>query len=82
MGYLVKATAQSFDPLRRNTVPILQEAGWAPGQFWTGAKKFAPIVSRFQDRPGASDWLHQSSAEVKNSGNQTSSSLCVFVTGM
>jgi hypothetical protein len=43
----------------KDPVPIVQEAGWAPGQVWTGAENLAPpgfdlrtiqpIVSRYTD---------------------------------
>jgi hypothetical protein len=82
MGWLVKAKSQSFCPYKRNMVPIPQEAGWAPRPAWTCAKKFSPMWIWLQDRPGASESLHQSSAEVKNGGSQTSTSLYVFVTCM
>ena len=28
---------------RENPVPIVQEAGWAPGPVWTGAENLAPL---------------------------------------
>ena len=31
----------SFTP-RKDPVPIVQEAGWAPGPVWTGAENLAP----------------------------------------
>jgi hypothetical protein len=43
----------------KDPVPILQEAGWAPGAVWTGAENLAqpgfdprtaqPVVSRYTD---------------------------------
>jgi hypothetical protein len=38
-------------------VPIVQEAGWAPGPVWTGSENFAPTVIRFPDRPARSQAL-------------------------
>jgi len=35
----------------RDPVPIIQEAGWAPGLVWTGAKNLAP--------PGFNHWTIQ-----------------------
>ena len=32
---------------RRDPVPIVQEAGWAPGQVWTGAENLAPHQDSF-----------------------------------
>ena len=43
--------------LGKEPVPILQEAGWAPGPVWTNAKKLAPTGIRFPDRPGRSQQL-------------------------
>ena len=28
----------------RDLVPIVQEAGWAPGPVWTGAENLAPLL--------------------------------------
>ena len=30
-------------PLEKDLVPIVQEAGWAPGPVWMGAENLAPI---------------------------------------
>jgi hypothetical protein len=38
-------------PPERDPVPIVQEAGWAPGQVWTGAENLAP--------PGFDPWTLQ-----------------------
>lgn len=42
MWHLVKATAQSFDPLKRNNLPTPQEAGWAEGIFGRVRKDLNP----------------------------------------
>ena len=34
----------------KDPVPIVQEAGWAPGPVWTGAENFAPTGIRSPDR--------------------------------
>jgi len=42
----------------KDPVPILQEAGWAPGPVWTGAKS-RPHRDSIPDRPALSrytDW--------------------------
>ena len=36
-------------PRERNPVPIVYEAGWAPGLLWTGAEKSRPLL-RFEPR--------------------------------
>jgi len=42
----------------KDPVPILQEVGWAPGQFWTGGKP-RPHRDSIPDRPGRSPSLYQ-----------------------
>jgi hypothetical protein len=39
-----------FTP-RKDSVPIVQEAEWAPGSVWTGAENLAPTEIRSPDRP-------------------------------
>jgi hypothetical protein len=41
--WVVKVTLRPLYPRERDPVPILQEAGWAPGLVWTGAGNLAPI---------------------------------------
>ena len=43
-----------FTPGKETPVSILQEAGWAPGPFWTGAENLTPTEIRFPDRPARS----------------------------
>ena len=38
----------------KDPVPIVQEAGWAPGPVWTGAEDLAPTGIRSLDRPARS----------------------------
>jgi hypothetical protein len=44
--------------LREDPVPIIQEAGWAPGPVWTGAENLAPIGIRYPDRQARSQSLY------------------------
>jgi hypothetical protein len=37
-------------PPERNSVPIVQEAGWAPGPVWTGAGNITLTGIRSSDR--------------------------------
>jgi hypothetical protein len=46
------------------TVPIVQEAGWAPGPFWTGAEILAPTGIRFPDRQALSQSLYRLSYQA------------------
>ena len=43
----------------KDTVPIVQEAGWAPGPVRKGAKYLAPTAIRFPDRPTRSESLYR-----------------------
>jgi len=45
--------------LREEPVPIVQEAGWASGPVWTGAKNLAPTEIRSPDRPANSQSLYR-----------------------
>jgi hypothetical protein len=47
-----------FTP-RKDLVPIVQEAGWAPGPVWSCAKNLAPIGIRSSDRPACSQPLYR-----------------------
>ena len=40
-------------------VPNVQEAGWAPGPFWTGTENLAPTGIRSPDRPASSESLYR-----------------------
>jgi hypothetical protein len=44
---------------RKDPVPIVQEAGWAPGPVWTGAENLAPTGIRSVDRPARSQSLYR-----------------------
>jgi hypothetical protein len=43
----------------KHPVPIVQEAGWAPGPVWTGAENLAPTGIRSPDRPARSQSLYR-----------------------
>jgi len=51
--------ARSLYPWERDTVPIVQEAGWAPGPVWTGAENLASTGIRSPDRPARSQPLYR-----------------------
>ena len=42
----------------KDSVPILQEAGWAPGPVWTDGKS-RPHRDSIPDRPALSQWLYR-----------------------
>jgi len=62
MGWMVSTTPRRFTP-RKDTVPTIQEAGWAPGPVWTVAKNLVPTgLDPRTVQPGASrytDWAIQ-----------------------
>ena len=43
----------------KDPVPIVQEAGWAPGPVWTGAENLAPTGIRSPHRPVRSESLYR-----------------------
>ena len=55
-----KPRAGRFTP-RKDPVPIVQEAGWAPGPAWTGAENLASTGIRSPDRPARSESLYRQS---------------------
>jgi hypothetical protein len=46
-------------PRERDSIPTVKEAGWAPGQVWTGAENLALAGIRSPDRPARSKSLHR-----------------------
>ena len=51
----------------KETVPILQEAGWAPGPVWTGGKS-RPHRDSIPDRPARSQSLYRMSYPAHSYG--------------
>ena len=43
----------------KDPVPIVQEAGWAPGQVWTGVENLAQTGMRSPDRPAHRESLYR-----------------------
>jgi len=50
-GWGVSVTPRPLFTPGKDTVPIVQEAGWAPGPVWTGAENLAPIGIRSPECP-------------------------------
>jgi hypothetical protein len=44
----VSVTPRSLFTPGKDPVPIVQEVGWAPGPFWTGAENLAPLPCRYR----------------------------------
>ena len=59
MGWGVSVTPRSLFTPGKDPVPIVQEAGWAPGPVWTGAENLAPTGIRSPDRPARSQSLYR-----------------------
>jgi len=56
---VVSVTPRPLFTPGKDPVPIVQEAGWAPGPFWTGAENLATTGIRSPDRPARSQSLYR-----------------------
>ena len=59
-GWVVSSTPRPHFTPGKDPVPILQEAGWAPGSIWTGGKS-RPHRDSIPDRPARSQSLYRMS---------------------
>ena len=59
-------------------VPIVQEAGWAPGPVWTGAENLAHTGIRSSDRPARSQSLYRLSYPARGLQGVDNNSLAAF----
>ena len=57
-GWVVSSTPGPHFTPGKEPVPILQEAGWVPGPFWTGGKSL-PHLDSIPDRPARSQSLYR-----------------------
>jgi len=55
---VVSSTPQPHFTAGKDPVPILQDAGWAPGPVWTGGKS-RPYQDSIPDRPARSQSLYR-----------------------
>ena len=58
-GWGVRVTLRPFFTLGKDLVPIVQEAGWAPGPVWADAENLFPTGIRSPDRPAHSQSLYR-----------------------
>ena len=58
-GWGVSVTPRPLFTPGKDPVPIVQEAGWAPGPVWTGAENLATTGIRSPDRPARSQSLYR-----------------------
>jgi hypothetical protein len=63
-GWVVRSTPRPHFAPGKDTVPILQEAGWAPGPVWTGGKS-RPHRDSIADRPARSQSLYRLSYRAR-----------------
>ena len=57
-GWVVSSTPRPHFTPGKDPVPIVQEAGWAPGPVWTGGKS-RPHRDSIPDRPARSQSLYR-----------------------
>jgi hypothetical protein len=55
----ISVTPRPLFTSREDPVPIVQEAGWAPGLVWTGAENLDLTGVRYPDRPARSQSLYR-----------------------
>jgi len=58
MGVGGQAHAPAASTPGKDPVPIVQDAGWAPGPVWTRAENLAPNRDSIPDRPARSQSLY------------------------
>jgi len=58
-GWRVSVTPRPLFTPGKDSVPVVQEAGWAPGLVWTGAENLASTGIRSPDRPARSQSLYR-----------------------
>jgi hypothetical protein len=63
---MVSVTPRPLSTPGKDPVPIVQEAGWAPGSVWTCAENLAPTRIRSPDRPARSQSLYRLSYPANN----------------
>ena len=63
-GWGVSVTPRPLFIPVKDSVPIVQEAGWAPGPVWTGAENLASTGILSPDRPARSQSLYRLSYQA------------------
>ena len=64
-GWGVSVTPRPIFTPGKDPVPIVQEAGWAPGPVWTGVENFTPTRIWFPGRPACSKSLYRLRCQVQ-----------------
>jgi len=71
-GWGVSVTLWLLFTPGKDTVPIVQDAGWAPEPVWTGAENLDSTGFRSPDRPARSQSLYRLSYPARNSAMNVS----------
>ena len=74
-GWGVSITPRPVFTPWKDPVPIVQEAGWAPGPVWTCAENLATTGIRSPDRPARSQSLYRLSYRAHNRNEER----CLFI---
>jgi len=74
-GWVVSSMPRPHFTPGKDTVPIVQEAAWAPGSVWTGGKS-RPHRDSIPDRTARSQSLYRLSYRAHNSNNSIVN--CIF----
>ena len=69
-GWMVSSTPRPRFTPEKDPVPILQDAGWAPGPVWTGGKS-RPHRDSIPDRPTISQSLYRLSYRPTHTNTHT-----------
>ena len=78
---MVSSTPRPHFTPGKDLVPILQEAGWAPGPVWTGGKS-RPSRDLILDRPACSRYTDQATQPTWPCNLRTENSFCYDCNGM
>ena len=63
-GWGVSVTPWPLFTPGKDSVPIVQEAGWGPGPVWTGAENLSPTGIWYPDRPARSQSLYDNATRL------------------
>jgi len=66
MGWVDNAIPHISTPYKRDCVPIVREAGWAPGPVWTGAENPASTGIRSLDLLARSDYANPAHKQLRD----------------
>jgi len=78
-GWVVNATPRPLSPRERDPLPIVQEAGWAPGPVWTGVENLALTGILSPDLPSCSESLYRLSYTGSNNNNNNNNNNTAYV---